>query len=105
MRISNVSHDINYKYFKTLYEKATKDIVIDDLVYKCEDMQKLIEENEKLDIEKEDYKSRCKKAIEYNYELQERYCHSAIRDELVASKIYEITEKELNILQNGSDSE
>lgn len=51
----------------------------------------------------DDYKSRCEKAIEYNYELQERYCHSAIFDELVASKIYEITEKELNILQNGSE--
>ena len=56
----------------------------------------LIEEiNDKQDI--------IDKAIEYNYELQERYCHGAIFDELVASKIYEITEKELNILQNGSD--
>lgn len=52
-----------------------------------------------------DYKSRCEKAIEYNYELQERYCHSAIFDELVASKVYEITEKELNILQNGSEKD
>lgn len=51
-----------------------------------------------------DYKSRCEKAIEYNYELQERYCHSAIFDELVASKVYEITEKELNILQNGGEN-
>lgn len=57
----------------------------------------LIEEiNDKQDI--------IDKAIEYNYELQERYCHGAIFDELVASKIYEITEKELNILQNGSDT-
>ena len=47
------------------------------------------------------YKSRVEKAVKYNYELQERYCHSALYDELVASKIYEITEKELNILQNG----
>ena len=51
------------------------------------------------------YKSRVEKAVKYNYELQERYCHSALYDELVASKIYEITEKELNILQNGSDEE
>ena len=55
--------------------------------------------------EARDYKSRCEKVIEYNYELQERYCHSAIFDELVASKIYEITEKELNILQNGSEKD
>ena len=57
-----------------------------------------------LQKENEDYKSRVEKAVKYNYELQERYCHSALYDELVASKIYEITEKELNILQNGSDA-
>lgn len=52
----------------------------------------------------EDCKSRIKKAIEYNYELQERYCHSALFDEPVASKIYEISEKQLNILQGvGKD--
>ena len=51
----------------------------------------------------EDYKSRVEKAIEYNYELQERYCHSALFDELVASKVYEISEKNLNILQGGKD--
>ena len=50
-----------------------------------------------------DYKAKNKKAIEYNYELQERYCHSALFDDLVASKIYEITEKQLNILQ-GEDT-
>lgn len=49
-----------------------------------------------------DYKSIIDKAIEYNYELQERYCHSALFDDLVASKIYEITEKQLNILK-GED--
>ena len=53
---------------------------------------KLLEENVEL-------KKRIQKAIEYNYELQERYCHSALFDDLVASKIYEITEKQLNILQ------
>lgn len=50
------------------------------------------------------YKSRIDKAIEYNYELQERYCHSALFDNLVASKVYEITEKQLNIL-NGGDKD
>ena len=45
-----------------------------------------------------------KKAIEYCYELQERYCHSALFDDLVASKIYEISEKQLNILK-GEDKE
>ncbi len=65
MRISSVSHEINYQYFKILYEKATKDIVIDDLVYKCEDLDNLRQSYEKLYIEKEDYKSRNEKAIEY----------------------------------------
>ena len=51
-----------------------------------------------------DYKSRIDKVIEYNYELQERYCHSALFDELVASKVYEISEKNINILQ-GEDNE
>ena len=50
-------------------------------------------------------KSRNEKAIKYNYELQERYCHSALFDELVASKIYEITEKQLNILTGGNKDE
>ena len=50
------------------------------------------------------YKTRCKKAIEYNYKLQERYCHSALYDELVASKIYEISEKNIKLL-NGDDEE
>ena len=43
------------------------------------------------------------RAIENNYGLQEKYCHSALFDDLVASKIYEITEKQLNILQ-GEDT-
>ena len=50
------------------------------------------------------YEDIIDKAIEYNYELQERYCHSALFDELVASKVYEISERNINILQ-GEDNE
>ena len=53
----------------------------------------------KLDI----YKSRNEKAIEYNYELQERYCHSALFDDLVASKIYEIAEKNIKLLYGDDE--
>ena len=60
--------------------------------------------NTSLRSDRDNYKSRNDKAIEYNYELQERYCHSALFDDLVASKIYEIAEKQLNILQ-GEDKE
>lgn len=55
-------------------------------------------------IQRDKYKQRIDKAIEYCYELQERYCHSALFDDLVASKIYEISEKQLNILK-GDDKE
>jgi hypothetical protein len=58
------SHQINYNYFETLYSKSTKEIVIDDLVWKCEELDNFKKEYEKLYIEKEDYKSRCKKADE-----------------------------------------
>lgn len=54
--------------------------------------------------EKEELQQRIDKAIKYCYELQERYCHSALFDDLVASKIYEISEKQLNILK-GEDKE
>jgi hypothetical protein len=108
MKISSVSHEINYQYIKTLYEKVAKDIVIDDLVYKCEDMQKLIETNEKLDIEKEDYKSRCEKAIEY-IKNEMPYLEEPDEEiERIDGSIY-MTMKEydkniiLNILQNGSE--
>ena len=84
--------DFNSNNGKLMY--ATINEIITPLLDYIKNLQK----------EKEDYKSRLEKAVKYNYELQERYCHSALYDELVASKIYEITEKELNILQNGSES-
>lgn len=59
------SHQINYNYFETLYSKSTKEIVIDDLVWKCEELDNFKKEYEKLYIEKEDYKSRIEKAVEY----------------------------------------
>mgnify|MGYP003300580292 CR=1 FL=1 len=56
-------------------------------------------------VDYEEYKSRNEKAIKYNYELQERYCHSALYDYLVASKIYEISEKNIKLLNGGDDNE
>ena len=90
------SHQINYNYFKTLYEKATKDIVIDDLVYKCEDLDNLRQSYEKLYVEKEVYKSRNKKAIEYIKSYKNDYAPYELSD-------YNIREL-LNIL-NGGDEE
>ena len=93
---NNKSHKINYKYFTTLYSKATKDIVIDDLVYKCEDLDNLKKSYEKLYIEKENYKSRCEKATEITENL--------LKTE--KSGYYQIIFKQqLNILQNGSEKD
>ena len=79
-----------------------------DKLEKKLDMEKKINENNtnaylKILHSEEAYKSRIEKAVKYNYKLQERYCHSAIFDELVASKVYEISEKNINILQGGKD--
>lgn len=104
---NNKSHEINYKYFTTLYSKATKDIVIDDLVYKCEDLDNLKQSYEKLYIEKEDYKSRCEKAIEYINKNKHLSMFADCREpeeewnydlECGANDL-------LNILQNGSEKD
>lgn len=89
------SHEINYKYFTTLYSKATKDIVIDDLVYKCEDLDNLRQSYEKLYIEKEDYKSRCIEAIEIIEKEKENMGYAKYDSCLLLIE---------NILQNGSEN-
>lgn len=106
---NNKSHEINYKYFTTLYSKATKDIVIDDLVYKCEDLDNLKQSYEKLYIEKEDYKSRCEKAIEYiNVSIEEgNYFEDDIATDISEPTYdkYVNSNSLLNILQNGSEKD
>ena len=97
-KYNNKSHEVNYKYFTTLYSKATKDIVIDDLVYKCEDLDNLRQSYEKLYIEKEDYKSRCEKASEYI-----KNCEIVDKDKRYPLSEEQFGEDLLNILQNGSD--
>ena len=51
-------------YFKVLYSKADKDIVIDDLVYKCEQCRVLYDSAEKSSIENYNLQERIDKALE-----------------------------------------
>lgn len=104
MRISSVSHEINYKYFTTLYSKATKNIVIDDLVYKCEYLDNLRQSYEKLYIEKEDYKSCCEKAFEYIKENTEEYRHDMdLKDKRLNVNTTEFIDNLFNIFQKGGN--
>jgi hypothetical protein len=103
---NSTSHQINYEYFKTLYSIASKDIVIDDLVYKCEDLDNLKQSYEKLYIEKEDYKSRCEKAIEYNNQIikDTKDFYRPTTDIIYSGdSLIEIATNNINILQNGSE--
>ena len=98
------SHQINYNYFETLYSKSTKEIVIDDLVWKCEELDNFKKEYEKSYIEKEDYKSRIEKAVEIAKDLKQ-----FVYDELVDRNVSGATETHdkiinlLNILNGRSD--
>ena len=71
------NHKIDYNYFKVLYSKADKGIVIDDLVYKCEQCRVLYDSAEKNSFENYNLQERIDKAIEYinKYEYQ-KYCPS-----------------------------
>ena len=86
--------------YKRYYEQKDKIKQLEEENERISNLYKTYEEANDLWIKKcDNYKSKIDEAIEYNYELQERYCHSALFDDLVASKIYEITEKQLNILE------
>ena len=65
------SHKIDCNYFKTLYSKVDKNIVIDDLVYKCEQCRVLYDNVEKTSIENMNLQQRIDKAVEYIEEYQE----------------------------------
>lgn len=58
------SHKIDCDYFKTLYSKADKDIIIEDLVYKCEQCRVLYDSAEKHSFENYDLQQRIDKAIQ-----------------------------------------
>jgi hypothetical protein len=64
------SHQVNFDYFQLLYNKYSKDTIIDDLVYKCEDLYNLKKSYDKAIIKYGDYKSRNEKAIEHIKEHQ-----------------------------------
>ena len=93
------SHQINYNYFKTLYSKADKDVIIDDLVYKCEDLDNLRQDYGKQNIKLSDYKSRCEKANEIitDFMCTEEYCNV---DPVAIAENY----MEIQKLLNGSDN-
>lgn len=91
------SHQVNFDYFQLLYNNYSKDIIIDDLVYKCEDLDNCKRGYGEAIIKYGDYKSRCEKAIEY---IEDNTYKSYETDYMDLTGIKEL----LNIL-NGGDEE
>ena len=77
------SHQVNFDYFQLLYNKYSKDIIIDDLVYKCEDLDNCKKGYEKAIIKYGDYKSRCEEA---QYLISHELSHLKANDEITWNK-------------------
>lgn len=71
------SHKIDFDYFKVLYSKADKDIIIEDLVYKCEQCRVLYDSAEKELIENNNLQQRIDKATDY---LLDKYVRGLLGD-------------------------